>query len=105
MKIGFVPKETKGILFVLISHPQKRRGGFLPPNCSPKIHCFPAKFGIFWSFFGPKLILFVLAALQYPIGCSNTIPNMFQRVRHPQNRVWGPTTHNPGQKNTTFGKI
>ena len=46
----------------------------------------------------------MLAALEHPIGCSNTIPNTFQWVVHPQNRVLGPTTHDPGQKNTIFGK-
>ena len=46
----------------------------------------------------------MLAARQHPIGCSNIIPNTFQWVRHPQNTVWGPTTHNPGQINTIFGE-
>ena len=40
MKRDFVPKKTKGNLFPLILHTQKRRGGFLLPDCSPKIQYF-----------------------------------------------------------------
>ena len=61
---------------------------------------FSAETWHFLAIFGRKLIFFVLAALQHPIGWSIRL----ELVRHPENRVWGPKTHDTGQNKPVFGQ-